>query len=235
MFNYDTFTRTKDGKAINEDTIGIIKVSKKIVAFIADGVSNSTNSFLASQIASDMINDEFKKDENLEVSPKLLNKINDKILDLNSKNNLKPSATTLTILSISETGKVLFNHVGDCRIYVLRNKGLKTLTTDQTEKQLLIKNKILNKARAAVYKNNKLYSALGSSFEVEIGDFDLINGDRVILCSDGIYNIFLKKDFVELSTQNLSFIKFKESVFEKLEKLQFKDDASLILIEYLSA
>jgi len=143
MFNYDKFTRTKDGKAINEDTIGIIKVSKKIVAFIADGVSNSTNSFLASQIASDMINDEFKKDENLEVSPKLLNKINDKILDLNSKNNLKPSATTLTILSISETGKVLFNHVGDCRIYVLRNKGLKTLTTDQTEKQLLIKNKIL--------------------------------------------------------------------------------------------
>ena len=70
MFNYDKFTRTKDGKAINEDTIGIIKVSKKIVAFIADGVSNSTNSFLASQIASDMINDEFKKDENLEVSPK---------------------------------------------------------------------------------------------------------------------------------------------------------------------
>lgn len=167
MFNYDKFTRTKDGKSINEDTIGVIKVPKKIVAFIADGVSNSTNSFLASQIASDMINAEFKKDENLEISPKLLNRINDKILDLNSKNNLKSSATTLTILSISETGKLLFNHVGDCRIYVLRNKGLKTLTTDQTEKQLLIKNKILNKARAAVYKNNKLYSALGSSLKLK--------------------------------------------------------------------
>lgn len=234
MFNYDKFTRTKNGKSINEDTIGVIKASKKIIAFIADGVSNSANSFLASQAASDTIHDGFKKDENLEISPELLNKINNKIFDLNGRNNLRPSATTLTILSISETGKLLFNHVGDCRIYILRNNGLKTLTTDQTEKQLLIKNKILNKARAAVYKSNKLYSALGSSFEIEIGDFDLINGDRVILCSDGIYNIFSKKDFVELSTQNSNFIKFRESLFKKLESLQFQDDASLILLEYLS-
>lgn len=232
MFIYDNFTKVKNGKTINEDSLGLIELNQGIIAFVADGVSKSDNSFLASKTASETILNWFESN-NLKNFSGLLNLINKKILELNSL-NFQSSATTLTILSISEDGNLMFNHVGDCRIYILRNNGLKTLTIDQTEKQLLIKNKILDRARLARYKGNKLYSALGSSFEIQEGFFDLINHDRVIICSDGIYNKFSKKEFVEISTKNLDFSQFKNELFKKLETIQFNDDASIVLLEYLT-
>lgn len=234
MFEHCKFTKAKDGKAINDDTVNILESPNQIVAFVADGVSNSNNGYLASQMANKVINHQFKNNINFTLSSALFDLINSEISLLNKKteNKLLHSATTLTILSISINGKLSFAHVGDCRIYILRGNGLKTLTVDQTEKQLLIQNGILNKARAAAYKKNKLYSALGSSFNVEYGAFDLINNDRIVICSDGIYNIFSKKYFVNNSINNKEFKYFKDTLLNQFDNTQFGDDASAVLLEY---
>ena len=96
-----------------------------------------------------------------------------------------------TLTAARNLGRVLqIAHVGDSRAYLLRAGQLHQLTRDHTYVQMLVDSGLLTPEAAAESKaRHVLVNALGGSDEgvqVYIERVPLVNGDRVLLCSDGL-------------------------------------------------
>jgi serine/threonine protein phosphatase PrpC len=105
---------------------------------------------------------------------------------------LRGMGTTLT--AVRSFGRdLLITHVGDSRAYLLRAGGLHRLTRDHTYAQLLIDTGQLAPGDAAVSRHRHvLTNALGGSsadVQVDTDRLQLEDGDRVLLCSDGLTDL----------------------------------------------
>jgi PPM family protein phosphatase len=101
---------------------------------------------------------------------------------------LSGMGTTLTAARI-DGGSALIAHVGDSRAYLLRDGSLRKLTTDHTLVARMVKSGEITEAEAEVHPHkNVLTRALGTDEQVEVDEdtIALIDGDRLLLCSDGL-------------------------------------------------
>lgn len=104
--------------------------------------------------------------------------------------------TTATVLLIAGAGDQLrgfIAHVGDSRCYLARQNQCHVLTEDHSLMNELVRRGKLNREQieSSPYKQykNAVTRAVGvySSVEVDTFDFDILPGDRFLLCSDGMY------------------------------------------------
>jgi serine/threonine protein phosphatase PrpC len=97
--------------------------------------------------------------------------------------------TTCTA-AIVMPGRLTVAQVGDSRAYLLRGGTLYALTKDQSLAAQLVDSGALSAADVRTFPHrNVLLQALGSKTAVEpvISDYELLPGDRVLLCSDGLH------------------------------------------------
>src|SRR5262249_29390877 len=104
--------------------------------------------------------------------------------------------TTATVLLIAGTGDHLrgfIAHVGDSRVYLARQNQCHVLTEDHSLMNELVRRGKLNREQieSSPYKQykNAVTRAVGvyGSVEVDTFGFDILPGDRFLLCSDGMY------------------------------------------------
>jgi PPM family protein phosphatase len=96
--------------------------------------------------------------------------------------------TTLTAMSIIGTD-VFLVHVGDSRAYLLRKGRLEQLTRDHTRAQDLVEQGVLCPEEARTHRlRHMLTNVLGGipGVEGELLKFRLADGDRLLLCTDGL-------------------------------------------------
>jgi serine/threonine protein phosphatase PrpC len=96
-----------------------------------------------------------------------------------------------TLTAARNLGRILqITHVGDSRAYLLRSDRLFRLTRDHTYVQMLVDSGLMSVEEAATSRErHMLINAVGGSSEevrVDIERVPLANGDRVLLCSDGL-------------------------------------------------
>lgn len=98
--------------------------------------------------------------------------------------------TTCVAALMVDASHVLIGHVGDSRAYLLRGGRLQTLTRDHTIVEELVDRGLLSPedAERHPYKN-VLSRNLGArpDTRVDIVEIELKPGDRLLLCSDGLY------------------------------------------------
>jgi serine/threonine protein phosphatase PrpC len=101
---------------------------------------------------------------------------------------LRGMATTLTV-ACTIGAQLLTVHVGDSRIYLFRDGKLTRLTRDQTMAQSLVDAGAIAPEDAAKHPGHHvLTSALAARgfVQVDHGRASLRDGDRLLLCSDGL-------------------------------------------------
>ncbi len=187
MFNLEHSGATDIGlkRTNNEDEFHIDATRRLFV--VADGMGGHSDGKIASELACRKVAKYFdaKKPESLEQS---ILKAHENLLELNRESikhlvagggqvsdtakALASMGTTLTALHISETGKAHIAHVGDTRVYLLRGRKLKQLTTDHS----------------LPYAQNMLTQAVGGDgqFKPEVKEIATKHGDVFFMCSDGI-------------------------------------------------
>lgn len=87
--------------------------------------------------------------------------------------------------------RAFYTHLGDCRVYLLRNGELRQLTEDHTLVQEQLKQGIITPQQARQHAFRHVVTrAVGvkASFEITVQDLVLEAGDRLLLCSDGLSN-----------------------------------------------
>ena len=99
--------------------------------------------------------------------------------------------TTFSALAVSEDG-IVIGHIGDSRIYRLRDGVLKQLTTDHTYVQMLVDRGEITPDEAAIHpRRNLMLRAIDGLNDVviDITKIDVESGDRFLLCSDGLSGV----------------------------------------------
>jgi len=193
-------------RKVNEDSFYISQ--EQDVFVVADGMGGYVGGEIASSTAVEAIAYYFQNYTH--VSPVQLEKAvqyaNSCIL---SKAMIEPSlkgmGTTVSLLTIADH-KANWAHVGDSRIYVLRNNQLTQITVDHSIVEVLLDEGKITKEEAEHHpKKNILTRAVGvdRNLKVDTGSFDIFPGDRILLCTDGL-NSFVSKDDLQKALQEYS-------------------------------
>ena len=108
--------------------------------------------------------------------------------------------TTCTAIAI--TGNSLyFVHIGDSRLYLIRDSRVQRLTRDHSYVGKLLDSGVIGAAEAAVHpQRNILLKALGvgAVLEPEIPEqpLELLNKDVLLLCTDGLWSMVSEDEIV---------------------------------------
>ncbi|CAK0781971.1 PPM family protein phosphatase [Gammaproteobacteria bacterium] len=96
-------------------------------------------------------------------------------------------------------GRTIVFHVGDCRVYRLRDAVLHQLTHDHSASQKWIENGM----QGAPPARNLLFRAVGpsASVEAEVSTHVLLPGDVILLCSNGLTTMVSNRDIKTLLHQ----------------------------------
>ncbi len=100
--------------------------------------------------------------------------------------------TTLTLVVVANN-KAIMAHVGDSQLYLSRESQLHLLSTDHTlANELVFSGRLSAEEGHASRLKNVLTRSLGpyKSVDVETLIFDLVPGDVLLLCTDGLTRYF---------------------------------------------
>lgn len=109
------------------------------------------------------------------------------------KRGMGTTASVLLIAGAPDHLRGFIAHVGDSRVYLARQAQCHQLTEDHSLMNELVRRGKLKKdqVESSPYKQfkNAVTRAVGvyASVEVDTFDFDILPGDRLLLCSDGLY------------------------------------------------
>lgn len=111
------------------------------------------------------------------------------LLEVADNQELAGMGTTLTLVEMGDDGFGRFAHVGDSRAYRFRNGVLEQLTDDHTVvAEYIAAGKIRPEDAATHPQRNMITRALGLTQNLVVDEFEepLEDGDRFLLCSDGV-------------------------------------------------
>jgi protein phosphatase len=111
--------------------------------------------------------------------------------------NLRGMGTTLTAGSFDDSGHVVLGHVGDSRAYLARDGSFERVTTDHSLVEELIQAGELTPEEAERDPRRSMITrALGlePGVVVDVIELDLRDGDRLLLCSDGLTGMVSEPD-----------------------------------------
>ena len=141
--------------------------------------------------------------------------------------------TVTSVLIKNET--VFWGHIGDSRLYLIRNKTLTQLTNDHSLVWELLEQGSINKEEAQNHpQKNVLTRAVGieETINIETGSLKLFPDDMLLLCTDGLTNMVSTEQLLEaiLNEQNLKLV--LDSLFETALKAGGTDNITAILARY---
>lgn len=176
----------------------VCESSKPFVASVCDGMGGESFGERASFIACSEISDAAAKLTSSFSNNKKL--VSEAILHANalicktteSDDIERMGSTVASVLIHGET--LWFTNLGDTRIYVLRGEELTQITKDHTEGQSMVDAGVLTQEKLKTHPSrNKLSQHLGifpDEMKLECpayGDIQLQGGDKILICSDGVY------------------------------------------------
>lgn len=183
----------------NEDSaLATVNAFGNVLLIVADGMGGANKGEYASNKVTNTFNREFHNLEKELVNEKQITKwINKNIVKINKMIFAKANkdkeyhgmGTTLSLCMIVKNILVTAQ-IGDSRIYQIKDHKLTQISDDQTYATYLLHENKISPEEAKIHKDrHKLTNALGtkSVVNVDIKVFPY-EGERILLCSDGLYN-----------------------------------------------
>ena len=188
------FQATHVGKVRNNNEDALIVIEPETFV-VADGMGGASAGEVASQMLVDSVKQFLTKNPppwNEKLLSQAILLANDKILNRARLNlELRGMGTTATILSL-DGGTAYFAHVGDSRLYLLRDNNLAQITEDHSYVETLVRQGEITPEEARFHPmKNVLTQAVGAIAEIEIdsSNFPVQSGDIFLLCTDGLTNM----------------------------------------------
>lgn len=197
------------GRKENQDSAGYMETESGCLVVVCDGMGGMQGGSVASDLAKQTILEIFKSaDKQEEPSVTLIKAIrtaNMAIIEKGESNSeLRGMGTTVTALLITPNTAIIA-HVGDSRVYQLRNGKKVFRTFDHSMVFEMVKRKVITEEQARLSaQSNIIMRALGikPDIEVEISQHSYKKGDVFVLCTDGFWGAMPEEEFIKRMTQN---------------------------------
>jgi protein phosphatase len=180
----------------NEDAIG--GDSKSGLLILADGMGGANAGEVASSLAVDLLVNQLlvgpedaTQSLDREQLLEALQVVNQAILELAQQVPEYHGMGTTLVVGLFQPQRLIYAHVGDSRLYRLRQGSLDQLTSDHTLLQELVRIgefSSIEEAIVAGVPQNVLSRAFGSEFnvEIDIAEIEVLPDDLFLFCSDGL-------------------------------------------------
>lgn len=148
---------------------------------------------------------------------------------------LSGMGTTLT-LAVSLGADLIIAHVGDSRAYLFRRGQLLRLTSDQTVAQLLADTGVIRPEEITKHHaRHVLTSAItarGDQAEVELHQLRLMDGDQLLVCSDGLTDMVTEACIIKVLEKGCPAADACRALVELALEAGGQDNVTVILGRY---
>ncbi len=183
----------KGGREKNEDRMGYCYTRDSVMFALADGMGGHPEGEMAAQLALQALAARFQT----QAKPKLSDPtafLRDSVMAAHHEllayakgRGLSDTPRTTVVACIAQSGAAYWAHCGDSRLYIIRGGGMVARTRDHSYTEL---QEALGRGNEKVNRN-VLFTCLGSPGRPMIdiqGPLPLEVGDRLMLCSDGLWS-----------------------------------------------
>ena len=213
---------------------------------VTDGMGGALAGEVASRLAVESVRDrslelqcspeysKFSFHERLRLAIELANLY----IHYQSMTNSEYTGMGATFTAVGLMGRTAyFAQIGDSRAYVIRNGSVRQITKDQSlVSQLVAAGHITEEeAEQHTYKN-VILQALGASpyINVAVDSMPLLDGDTLVLCSDGLSNKMKNEEILEIVGQSSSHKDACEGLIKLANERGGEDNITTLLarVEY---
>ena len=188
----------RGGRAVNEDRMGYCYTREAALFLLADGMGGHAEGEVAAQLALQSIAMQFQR----EAQPALRDPtdfFNRAVMGAHQHiqryaklKRMADAPRTTLVAAIIQNGAATWCHCGDSRLYWVRDGQLLERTRDHSYLEMERSATMPLRLAQKLLNRNVLFTCLGATgspiFEVS-GPHILRSGDRVLLCSDGLWGV----------------------------------------------
>jgi protein phosphatase len=198
--NQDTFWIPDEGSATHLGTL----------ILVADGVGGQEDGAVAAQLAAQAGHRVFYEQRQQgkavpEALKDALEQANQAVYEEAQNRDVRRMGSTF-VAAVQDAGQLVVAHVGDARAYIVRQGEMRQLTRDDTWVQRQVDVGLITEEEAAKHEfRNVVTQVLGNKPEVNVNLSQtqaLQQGDIVLLCSDGLYDVLADGQMIPLLTNN---------------------------------
>lgn len=231
-------------RTTNEDYI--LCNAREYLYAVADGVGGHKAGELASRMAIEYIEAFARKNPIKEVKTEkalmtyfssCLEGVNQVILRQAAGDGRNAGMATTVVLAHLKGDTAYVVNIGDSRAYLLREENLMQITEDHTYVNELLKKGSITKDEAINHpERNMITRALGSEEKLmpDYYSFPIYPGDRILLCSDGLYNEIEDQEIKDLSDQTGTLEGFVHELVHVANQHGGRDNISVVCVEVIS-
>ncbi len=208
-FEFRSHSITDVGRVRQNNEDALIDDPKSGLFGVCDGLGGHAAGEVASAIASRTITEEIGKSTGRApgVLGECLELANQRILREQMENpSMRGMGTTVSVVWISgKHGEVWVLHLGDSRVYHLRDGSISQLTDDHSPVYKLYQQGELTKDQIRQHpQKNLLERSLGitATIDPDIFQVDVKAADRLLICTDGLSDLLLDHEIETLFKQN---------------------------------
>jgi protein phosphatase len=139
--------------------------------------------------------------------------------------------TTLTAAYVF--GDMLYlAHVGDSRAYLIRDGRSICLTSDHTTVGEMVRSKLISSDKIRTHaQRSVLTKSVGTALfvQADIIQQKLKEGDRLILCSDGVWSVIEDEEFAQVASEASSMEEISQNLIDLALQHETDDNASVVV------
>lgn len=197
------------GRPEDQDCFDIVEVNGRQIFVVCDGMGGHAGGCVASVTAVNTLIDSFRRQaEIVPTKEAMVTAVSDANAAVYKKSQDEPRlrgmGTTLTLLVIDGQAAYV-THIGDSRIYQLRNGKKKYRTFDHSMVfDQVAKGKMTEEEARVHPRANVLSRAIGilPDVDVAVRKLSFRANDRFVLCCDGVWNTQPEPDVISMLTSN---------------------------------
>jgi protein phosphatase len=228
----------------NEDSVTVMVPielgqlrEKGVLAVVADGMGGHEGGEVASGIAIAAVGDGYYKAAGgpQESLLRAFEDANHRIYEHARKHSkLAGMGTTCTAVAVVN-GLAYSAHVGDSRAYLVRGGDIYCMTEDHSATMELVKQGMLTLSEARSHdERNVILRAMGTRPDLEVArwstPFPMRVDDRLLLCSDGLYEKLEDHELAEIATSRVPEEACRELIRLAIERVS-SDNVSVAILQ----
>ena len=148
--------------------------------------------------------------------------------------DLTGMGTTLTAVVVAGGRQLLIGHVGDSRAYLLHDGALSRITDDHSLVEELVREGRLTPEQAESHPQRAIVTrALGvdATVEVDLYTIEVVAGDRILLCSDGLTTMVRERDVERLARSEPDPQRAAELLVDAANRAGGEDNTSVVVVD----
>jgi protein phosphatase len=197
----------KGGRRVNQDRMGYLYTRDSLLLMIADGMGGHARGEVAAELSLQTVAALYQA----QAKPTLSDPtrfLHDAVMASHhelhryrAEHQLPEAPRTTLVLCVVQRGVATWVHIGDSRLYLLRQNGVAHQTVDHSRVNYLISAGLLRPEDAKDHpERNRIFNCVGAyvapTIEVEVPVI-LQPGDTLLLCTDGFWGNLNQSDIID--------------------------------------